>query len=83
MISFNSRPYKTGSPSEKKPKHKVYINVDHNALTGSKPKISTSSNLSNNHKVSQVIEPVVNTITNAIKKTFVDYHGHTLVDLTE
>lgn len=70
-------PYKTGSPSEKKPKHKVYINVDHNALTGSKPKISTTSNLSNNHKVSQVIEPVVNTITNAIKKTFVDYHGHT------
>merc|ERR1712083_1238529 len=68
-----------GNASEKKSKlkHQVYINVDHNSLTGSQPKISTSSNLSNNHKVSQVIEPVVNTITNAIKKTFDNYNGHT------
>ena len=78
MSFLDSRPYKTSSASEKKQKlkHQVYINVDHSSLTGSQPKISTTSNLSNDHKVSQVIEPVVNTITDAIKKTFVDYHGH-------
>ena len=49
----------------------MYINVDHAPLTDlSRP------NLSKEHKVSQVIEPVVNTITDAIKKTFVDYRSH-------
>ena len=49
----------------------MYINVDHAPLTDlSRP------NLSKDHKVSQVIEPVVNTITDAIKKTFVDYRSH-------
>lgn len=53
------RPYKTPKPPNEtsKNKHQIYINVDHPPLTA-------------DHKVSQVIEPVVNTITNAIKQTF-------------
>ena len=56
--------------------HQVYINVDHSKQSGFQPKISTSSNFQNNHRVSQVIEPVVNTITDAIKKGFTDYNSH-------
>ena len=50
--------------------------MDHSKQSGFQPKISTSSNFQNNHRVSQVIEPVVNTITDAIKKGFTDYNSH-------
>ena len=72
-----SRPYKIdASDQQPKLKHQVYINVDHSKQSGFQPKISTSSNFQNNHRVSQVIEPVVNTITDAIKKGFTDYNSH-------
>jgi len=70
-------PYKIdASDQQPKLKHQVYINVDHSKQSGFQPKISTSSNFQNNHRVSQVIEPVVNTITDAIKKGFTDYNSH-------
>ena len=67
------RPYK-GSTTTKttsqppKKKHQIYINVDHPLGKGGK--ITTNSNLPQDPQVSQVIEPVVNTITNAIKNSF-------------
>ena len=76
-IYLDSRPYKIdASDQQPKLKHQVYINVDHSKQSGFQPKISTSSNFQNNHRVSQVIEPVVNTITDAIKKGFTDYNSH-------
>ena len=77
LYSYDSRPYKIdASDQQPKLKHQVYINVDHSKQSGFQPKISTSSNFQNNHRVSQVIEPVVNTITDAIKKGFTDYNSH-------
>ena len=58
------RPYTTLRP---KKKHQVYVHVDHPYVG---QKIQTTSNIPRDHQVSQVIEPVVNTITNAIKSTF-------------
>ena len=58
------RPYTTLRP---KKKHQVYVHVDHPYVG---QKIQTTSNIPRDHQVTQVIEPVVNTITNAIKSTF-------------
>ena len=39
-----------------------------------KPEVLTGSNLSNDYKDSQIIEPIINTITDAMKYTFYDYN---------
>ena len=52
-IYLDSRPYKIdASDQQPKLKHQVYINVDHSKQSGFQPKISTSSNFQNNHRVS-------------------------------
>ena len=71
---FGSRPYYTDFGFEKKPKlkHQVHINIDHPPMTI--PEVLTGSNFSNDYKDSQIIEPIINTITDAMKYTFYDYN---------
>lgn len=70
MTSFLCIFYSRPYKIEKKPEQ-IYVNLDHPFDNG------------NHHKVSQVIEPVVNTITDAIKRKFETSNRRTNVDSTE